>query len=114
MKPKFLSLLKLDAPQDINIYLGNSNLEHMKTSHPEDFEQFGAELVNILAYPDYIGYRKKDGTFEFVKEFEINGKHVKVAVRASSNGVLYARSLYVLNEEKVKHWIETGTIIPVK
>lgn len=85
----------------------------MMTSHPDDFERYGAELINIIAFPDYIGYRHDDGTFEFIKEFIENGEHVKVAVRMSAQDRLYARSLYVLNEGKVEAYLNKGTIFPI-
>lgn len=81
----------------------------MKTSHPEAFKRYGAELINIIAYPDYIGHRD-DGTFEYIKEFTENGEHVKVAVRMSSSTKLFARSLYVLNDEKVNSYITKSTL----
>ena len=45
-----------------------------------------------------------------MKEFLINGEFVKVAVRLSGGGALYARSLYVLNHNRVKNFIQKGTL----
>lgn len=56
----------------------------MKTSHPDDFKKYGAELNNIIASPDYVGKNAKDDSIEFTKEFCINGEFVKVAVRVST------------------------------
>lgn len=41
----------------------------------------------------------------------INNKYVKVAVRISSSGIFYARYLYVLNSNRVKNFINKGTLI---
>lgn len=41
----------------------------------------------------------------------INNKYVKVAVRISSSEIFYARSLYVLNSNRVKNFINKGTLI---
>lgn len=103
-------LLNLSVPVDSNIYLGQSNLEHMKTSHPEDFEKYGAELIHILAYPDYVGMNPTDNSIEYVKEFLIDGDYVKVAVRLSGKGLYFARSLYVLNPRRVHNYISKGTL----
>ena len=47
---------------------------------------------------------------EYVKDFQINGEFVKVAVRLSGGGALYARSLYVLNHNRVINFIQKGTL----
>ena len=43
----------------------------------------------------------KDGSLQYVKVFD---EHVLVAVRLSSKGVYFARSLYVMSPEKVNRW----------
>lgn len=48
-------LLGITVPSDRRIYLGQTNLAHMQSSHPADFAKYGTELINILAYPDYVG-----------------------------------------------------------
>lgn len=64
----------------------------------------------ILAYPDYVGQNPKDGSIEYVKEFLRDGEYVKVAVRLAQSERFYARSLYVLNNRRVKNFIEKGTL----
>ena len=73
----------------------------MKTSHPDDFAQYGSELSNIIANPDYVGKNAKDDSIEFTKEYYINGEYVKVAVRISTHNIYYARSMYVLTAAKI-------------
>ena len=103
-------LLSLANIKDKNIYFAPSNLEHMKNSHPEDFEKYGSRLTEILAVPDYVGQNPKDGSIEYVKEFYVDGEYVKVAVRLSHSDKYFARSLYVLNKNRVKRFIEKGTL----
>ena len=103
-------LLGITVPADRTIYLGQSNLSHMRTSHPADFAKYGTELINILAYPDYVGRNPTDGSIEYVKEFQVDGEFVKVAVRLAQSDRFYARSLYVLNNRRVKNYIEKGTL----
>lgn len=103
-------LLGIDTPEDRTIYLGQSNLSHMRNSHPEDFAKYGGELINILAFPDYVGQNPADGSIEYVKEFWSDGEYVKVAVRLSKSARYYVRSLYVLNPSRVKNYIAKGTL----
>lgn len=82
----------------------------MQTHHPADWAKYGTELINILAFPDYVGQNPSDGSIEYVKEFLVDGEFVKVAVRLSGQGYYYARSLYVLNDSRVKNFIAKGTL----
>lgn len=107
---KIKQILSLPSLGDDNIYLGESNLQHMQKSHPEDFEKYGAELIKILAFPDYVGQNPRDNSLEFVKEFVLDGDFVKVAVRLSAGNCYYARSLYVLNRHSTENYIAKGTL----
>lgn len=82
----------------------------MQTSHPADFAKYGTELINILAYPDYVGQNPTDGSIEYVKEFQVDGEFVKVAVRLAKTDRFYARSMYVLNSARVQNFISKGTL----
>lgn len=100
----------MDIPAGTPIYIADSNIEHMKTSHPNDFEKYGDELKNIISNPDYVGKNVKDDSIEFTKEYCIDGEYVKVAVRVSTHSIYYARSMYVLNPKRVKNFIAKGTL----
>lgn len=106
-------LLGITLPEDRNIYLGPSNLDHMAASHPADFRRYGSRLSYILSCPDYIGQNPTDGSIEYVKEFFEDGNYVKVAVRLSRAERFYARSLYVLNPNRVRNYIAKGTLKPL-
>ena len=104
-------LLQLQIPGDSTIYFGPGNLEHMRTRHPDDYAKYGADLEAILAAPDYVGQNPSDGSIEYVKEYQIGTEYVKVAVRLSLRGErYYARTLYRLNEKRVRNFIEKGTL----
>jgi len=103
-------LLGIAVPGDRMIYLEQTNLDHMQTSHPADFAKYGTELINILAYLDYVGQNPTDRSIEYVKGFQVNGEFVKVAVRLAKTDRFYARSLYVLNSNRVKNYIAKGTL----
>ena len=82
----------------------------MQVRHPGVYARYGIYLKVILATPDYVGLNPKDGSIEYVKEFFDNGEFVKVAVRVSLSGNLYARSLYILNRQRVENFINSGAL----
>lgn len=106
-----IELLNLNIKAGTPIYISDTNLEHMKSSHPEDFIKYGNDIEFIIANPDYVGKNMKDDSIEFTKEYLIDGEFVKVAVRVSSSGIFYARSMYILNSNRVKNFIQKGTLI---
>ena len=110
LSDKIINILNLSYITDKNIYIGETNIEHMKTSHPDDYSKYKDNIPEILKNPDYICNNSTDDSIEFVKEFIINHEYVKVAVRVSSKNRLYARSVYVLNRRRVKNFIEKGTL----
>ena len=105
--------LNLNKINNRNIYIGKTNIEHMKNSHPRDFAKYRNEISKILSDPDYVGLNKKDNSIEYVKEYKIDNEYVKVAVRVSRGNRFYARSLYVLNKRRVENFISKGTLIPL-
>ena len=107
---RVIKTLNLDIPVGTPIYIADSNIEHMKSSHPSDYEKYKDQLPNIIANPDYVGKNIKDNSIEFTKEYFYNGEYVKVAIRVSSSNIYYARSMYVLNNNRVKNFIAKGTL----
>lgn len=105
-----IDLLGLDIPAETPIYIADSNIAHMKNSHPDDFKKYGGDIEIIISSPDYVGKNTKDNSIEFTKEYVINGDFVKVAVRVSLQNIYYARSMYVLNPNRVKNFIKKGTL----
>lgn len=104
------SLLKIPIAEDRNIYLGPSNIAHMLRSHPEDYARYGEYIPDILSSPDYVGINPKDGSIEYVKEFTVDSKYVKVAVRISAGDKYYARSIYSLNTNRVNNFIRDNKL----
>jgi hypothetical protein len=49
-----VQLLNLSIAPNTPIYLGDSNLQHMQSSHPEAFVKYYSSLSEILAHPDYV------------------------------------------------------------
>ncbi|MDD3403707.1 MAG: transposase [Hespellia sp.] len=105
-----IDLLGLDIQPGTSIYIADTNITHMKMSHPSDFEKYGGDIEQIIAYPDYVGRNEKDDSIEFSKEYVLDGEYVKVAVRVSNGNVYYARSMYILNPNRVRNFIKKGTL----
>ena len=105
-----INLNGLSIAPNTPILLGDSNIIHMKKSHPADFQKYGSDIPLILSSPDYVGINQKDGSLEYVKEYVIDNEFVKVAVRVSSGNKFYARSLYILNNNRVNNFIAKGTL----
>lgn len=105
-----IELLELDLKEGQDILLGESNIAHMISRHPEDYVRYHEYIPLILEQPDYLAVNAKDSSIEYVKEFVVDGAFVKVAVRVSAKGQLFARSLYRLNANRVRNFIEKGTL----
>ena len=107
------ALLNFSVNGDCNIYLGDSNIEHMKRKHFQDYQKYGHQIKSILMNPDFVAFNSSDKSVEYVKEFKIDNEYVKVAVRVSNSGKYYARSLYVLNNNRVENFIKRGDLTPI-
>ena len=92
------------------VYIGPQNIEHIRNKHPEDYEIYFKSISEIISSPDYYGRNLKDGSIELTKEFEISEKkYVKVAVKVSKRGKLFAKTLYVLtNSERFEYQLSEG------
>ena len=107
---KIIDLLELNISAGTPIFIADSNIEHMKSSHPDDFSRYSMDIEKIISNPDYIGKNTKDNSIEFTKEYRLNDEFVKVAVRVSLQNIYYARSMYVLNQNRVKNFIKKETL----
>lgn len=107
-----INILKLSVKNNAPIILGESNLEHMKKRHPVDFEKYGDKISEIIASPDYIAKHPKNNSIEYIKVYidKETEEHVLVAVRATNNNVFYARTLFVMAEEKVERYKSKGAL----
>lgn len=113
IKQNIIELLELSISFDTPIFIGESNIKHMVNKHPYDFQKYSQHIEIILDSPDYVGINPKDCSIEYVKEFQIDNEFVKVAVRISTSGKYFVRSLYILNNNRVKNFIAKGTLKPL-
>lgn len=116
IKEVVITVLNLSLNPDTPIFVGETNIEHMKSEHPEDFEKYGGKLAEILENPDYVAKHPKKDSIEYIKVFydEEKDDHVLVAVRASKTGIYYARTLFVMGTEKVEKYTNKGALKEIK
>lgn len=107
-----IRLLNLSLKPNKPIFIGEQNLQHIKDRHPEDFEKYGEKISEILTNPDYVAKHPRKDSIEYIKVYydEEQSDHVLVAVRATTRGINFARTLFVMSEEKVKMYEEKGAL----
>lgn len=103
---RVIELLGLEYEEEKPIFIGEANLNHMKEEHPEDFEKYGADIECIIKNPTYLARNEKKKSIEFIKEYKIDNQFVLVAVRVSNNNVHFARTMYVMADEKVEKYFK--------
>jgi len=108
------NLLELEFPSGTPIYIGPTNIEHMQREHPTEYERYFTLLPGIILTPDFVGLNPKDSSIEYIKTFSIGaGQYIKLAVRISNDGFLFARSLYEILERTVRQRAEKGMLKPL-
>ncbi|MGP3740521.1 PBECR2 nuclease fold domain-containing protein [Bacillus sp. 4A_MP2] len=97
------------------IFIGKSNIDHMRKEHPDDYSKYGCYIKDIIDCPDYVSLHPNpdNGSIQYIKVFfdENNEKrHVLVAVRSTKQGIFFARSLFVMNSSKVENYTNKGML----
>ena len=117
LNKRIIDEFKLNFKEGQPIYIGESNLKHMESEHPRDFKLYGDKIEEIISNPDYIAKHpnKKNSAIEYIKIYKNeNNEHVLVAVRATGTGTLFARTLFVMDKEKVGKYKNKNALIPYK
>ena len=86
----------------------------MKTKHPNDFNKYGNNIADIISNPIYLARNEKKQSIEFIKEFKIDNDFVLVAVRVSGSGNYFARTMYIMSDEKVEKYLKHNYFIKVE
>lgn len=105
-----VDILELDIAPNTPVFIGETNLEHIKSRHPYEYDKYLPDIGNIINLPDYVGLSRKDNSILFVKLYEINGEYIRVAVRITSGGKCYAKTLHLLSTCNAERYIEKGTL----
>ena len=103
---KVIKILGLDYKEEKPIFIGDANLEHMKTEHPEDFNKYGSYIEEIINNPTYLARNEKKKSIEFIKQYKLENEYVLVEVRVSNNNIHFARTMYVMAKEKVDKYFK--------
>lgn len=75
----------MNFKEEIPIILGDTNIDHMKRQHPEDYEKYGQDISEIVENPTYVAQNPNQGSIEYIKEYKIDNEFVLVAVRVTNN-----------------------------
>ena len=92
------------------IYIGESNVNHMKRRHLSAYNKYGDRLSSIISEPDYVGINEEDDSLEYVKIFD---DHVKLVVRVAGDEKLYVRSMYTVYQSRTEFFIKSGRLKPL-
>ena len=107
---KVIDILRLDISPNTPVFIGKANLEHIKNRHLYEYEKYLPDLGLIINFPDYVGLSPKDNSILFVKLYKIDGEYVRVAVRITSGGKCYAKTLHLLSTCNAERYIQKGTL----
>lgn len=114
LEDRVIQALDLNLKAGAPIYVGQKNIEHMNDEHPEHYAKYGDQLAEIISSPTYVSKNPTKGSIEYIKEYtDENNDHVLVAVRATGSGTLFARTLFVMTEEKVDKYRAKGALIKI-
>lgn len=105
-----IALLGVDVIPGTPIFIGETNIEHIKSRHTYEYEHFFPDIEEIIRNPDYVGVNPKDNSIGFVKLYQINEEYIRVAVRTSSAGKFFVKSLHMLSTCNAERYIERGTL----
>lgn len=105
-----INILELDIAPNTPVFIGESNINHIKNRHPYEYDKYFLDIGNIINLPDYVGLSPKDSSILFVKLYKVDDEYVRVAVRITSNGRCYAKTLHLLSTCNAERYIEKGTL----
>lgn len=105
-----IKTLGLNISPDTPVFIGESNIEHIKNRHPYEFDKYYKDISIIINSPDYVGINPKDDSILFVKLYNVDGEYVRVAVKIASGGKYFARTLHSLSACNTERYLEKGTL----
>ena len=104
---KVIKILQLDYFKEQPIFIGDANIKHMQEQHPKDYKKYGMKIKEILNEPTYLARNEKKKSIEFIKQYKNKkDEYVLIAVRVSTNNIHFARTMYLMSEDKVKKYFK--------
>lgn len=110
---EIIEILKLDYLEEKTIFIGDSNINHIKQRHLEDYLKYGTDIENIIKNPTYLARNEKKIN-RIYKKYMINNDYVMVVVRVSRKNVNFVRTMYIMDEMKVKKYFKHNYFYPYK
>ena len=107
---QIIDILNLNLPPNTPVYIGASNIEHIKNRHPYEFDKYYQDISRIINNPDYVGLNPKDNSILMVKLFQIDNEYIRVAVKVTSKNICYAKTLHLLSSCNAERYLEKGTL----
>lgn len=105
---KVIKLLNLNYKKELPIILGDTNVEHMKREHLQDYNKYGKDIEDIINNPTYVAKNPNQGSIEYIKEYKLDNDFVLVAVRISNKGTMFAKTLFRMTEKKKNIYLSKG------
>ena len=118
------------------VYIGEQNKEHIKNKHYEDYSKYYRcnyfrhflshrdEYCPLFTYEQVFAWFREKGLYGNIEAgskynsiyiFKVDGtNYVKVALRISNIGVLFARTLYKLNSSKFLYQLSKGDYLEIQ
>ena len=62
---KVIKLLQLEFDKEMPIIIGDTNIEHMKRQHSEDYKKYGGRISEIISQPTYIAKNPNQNSVEY-------------------------------------------------
>ncbi len=105
-----INTLGLNIPPDTPVFIGESNITHIKNRHRYEFDKYYGDISIIINSPDFVGVNPKDNSILFVKLYQLNGEYIRVAVKITSGGKCFAKTLHSLSTCNAERYLEKGTL----
>lgn len=107
LKKEILNIFNIKIEQDLPILIGDKNIEHIKSTHANDYKKYGDKISEIIKNPTYVAKHPKKTSVEYIKEFlNDDSELVLVAVRITQNKTAFVKTLFVMSDEKKKKYIK--------
>ncbi len=107
---KVIHTLNLDIDVGTPIYIGDTNIEHIISRHPYEYDKYYEDIEYILAEPDFVGINPKDQSIGFVKLYKISDEYIRVAVRVTASNMFFVKTLHLLSTYNAERYIERNTL----
>lgn len=88
------------------VIITDSQIQHIKDRHPDDYERFSKYFEEIISFPDYIIESKKPDTAVILKEIVDNGERFQTILRpcTSKEPEGYKNSIITFLRLDKKRW----------